>query len=84
MEPEDVRAARLELQLSSWDMATLLGYTGNLRRDMMFQLESGRKPVREPQRRLIEAYLAGYRPIGWPDASEYDEFTEEWALRRAL
>ena len=48
----------------------MLGYTGEQRRQMMYDLESGRRAIREPQRRLTEAYLAGYRPRDWPQESK--------------
>jgi hypothetical protein len=44
----------------------MLGYIGEQRRQMMYDLESGRRAIREPQRRLVEAYLSGYRPKDWP------------------
>ena len=33
-------------------------------------LETGRRTIRPAQRRLIEAYLAGYRPQDWPHRDE--------------
>ena len=33
---------------------------------MGHKLENGGRPIREPQRRLVEAYLSGYRPDDWP------------------
>jgi len=67
MEAESVRRARRKLGLTLWQFATLLGYEGAQRRQMGHDLETERRPVREPQRRLIEAYLAGYRPPDWPE-----------------
>jgi len=64
--PADLKAIRLALNLSGADFARLLGYQGNGIRQMMHNLESGERPIREPQRRLAEAYLAGYRPADWP------------------
>lgn len=66
MTPTQVSKARRELGLTLEAMATMLGYQGEQRRQMMHDLETGRRPVREPQRRLVEAYLAGYRPNDWP------------------
>lgn len=68
MTPKQLIAARLELGLTLEQMATMLGYSGRNRRQMMWDLETGRggRIVREPQRRLIEAYLSGYRPPDWP------------------
>ena len=66
MTPEELHRARRKLGLTLEAMATMLGYQGEQRRQMMHDLETGRRAVREPQRRLIEAYLDGYRPADWP------------------
>lgn len=69
MTGEEVREARLALKLSLAQMATMLGYQSSNNRNlntMMRDIESGSKPVREPQRRLAQAYLEGYRPADWP------------------
>lgn len=70
MTPDEIKAARHELGLTLWQCATLLGYTGDNRRQMMDDLETGRRVLREPQRRLLEAYLEGYRSIDWDDITE--------------
>jgi hypothetical protein len=77
MTPSDIRAARRELGLSLWQLATLLGYTGNyeMRKQMMHHLETGELPLRGPQRRLLESYLSGWRPSDW------EEIVSEGALR---
>lgn len=67
MTPTQLREARLRLGLTLEQMATLLGYKGVQRRQMQYDLETGRRPIREPQRRLVEAYLSGYRPRDWPE-----------------
>lgn len=66
MTPKNIRQARKALGLTQHQMAAMLGYQGENRKVMMYDLESGRRPVREPQRRLAEAYLEGYRPKDWP------------------
>jgi len=66
MTPADMKAARLKLGLTLEQMATVLGYTGSQRRQMQYDLETGRREIRDPQRRLVEAYLSGYRPDDWP------------------
>lgn len=66
MKPADIAAARCKLGLSAPDFALMLGYSGEQRRLMTYDLQSGRRPLRESQRRLLEAYLAGYRPDDWP------------------
>jgi hypothetical protein len=45
----------------------MLGYLGVQRRQMQYDLETGRREIRDPQRRLVEAYLSGYRPADWPN-----------------
>lgn len=57
-----LRKAREKLGLTREQMATLLGYEGKNLAAMLYDLESGRRAVREPQRRLVEAYLSGYVP----------------------
>jgi transcriptional regulator with XRE-family HTH domain len=72
MTPSQLKQARLRLGLSLYDMATMLGYEGYQRRGMQHDLETGRRAIREPQRRLVEAYLAGYRPHDWPERVKID------------
>lgn len=66
MTPKQMARARERLGLTLEAMATMLGYQGTQRRQMQYDLETGRREIREPQRRLVEAYLAGYRPPDWP------------------
>ena len=66
MTPIQLAQARRKLGLTLSQMAAMLGYDGQQLRQMGYDLESGRRVVREPQRRLIEAYLSGYRPPDWP------------------
>lgn len=61
-----LKKARERLKLTREQMATLLGYEGKNLAQMVYDLESDRRTVREPQRRLVEAYVAGYRPKDWP------------------
>jgi len=71
MTPRELTQARLELGLTLEQMASVLGYVGKYRRQMMHDLETGRRAIREPQRRLIEAYLSGYRPKDWPQSEDH-------------
>jgi len=66
MTPSQLAQARACLGLTLEAMATVLGYKGKQRRQMQHDLETGRRTIREPQRRLVEAYLTGYRPDDWP------------------
>lgn len=56
MTPKDVARARARLGLSLFGMATMLGYLGEQRDQMMHDLTTGRRPIREPQRRLMRAF----------------------------
>lgn len=67
MTPSQLARARERLGLTLEQMATLLGYQGAHRRQMQYDLETGRREIREPQRRLVEAYLSGYKPADWPE-----------------
>ena len=66
MTPEKMAEARKRLGLTLEQLATMLGYQGVQRRQMQHDLETGRREIREPQRRLVDAYLDGYRPDDWP------------------
>lgn len=71
MTPAQVRAARESLKLSLKSFGAMLGYEGSGLAQQAHRLEENPnstqyRRVREPQRRLIEAYLAGYRPADWP------------------
>lgn len=60
------REARLRLGLTQSQMGQMLGYEGEHVRQMVYEIERGQKPLRPCQRRLLEAYLSGYRPDDWP------------------
>ena len=70
MSPKAMEKARHQLGLTLEQMATMLGYQGVQRRQMQYDLETGRRKIREPQRRLVEAYLSGYRPADWPTTDQ--------------
>lgn len=66
MTPAQMARARERLGLTLEQMAAMLGYQGVHKRQMQYDLETGRRDIRNPQRRLVEAYLSGYRPADWP------------------
>lgn len=66
MTPEQFQQARHRLGLTLDQMGRMLGYQGEHIRQQVHDLETGRRDIREPQRRLMEAYLEGYRPKDWP------------------
>jgi transcriptional regulator with XRE-family HTH domain len=70
MTPEQMARARKRLGLSLEQLASMLGYQGVQRRQMQYDLETGRREIREPQRRLMDAYLSGYRPADWPQQKD--------------
>lgn len=67
MTPSELKQARHKLGLSQSELAILLGYDGNRCREQVYKMEVGLREIREAQRRLVEAYLLGYRPPDWPD-----------------
>lgn len=67
MNGTNVKEARHQLGLSLWQLATLLGFTGNSRRAKMQEIETGHRTLGEPSRRLLIAYLEGYRSHDWDD-----------------
>lgn len=69
MTPDELKAARKKLGLTLEQMAEMIGYLGTQRRQMQFDLETGRREIREPQRRLVEALLSGWRPKDFPTTS---------------
>jgi DNA-binding XRE family transcriptional regulator len=62
----DPKAARVKLGLTQTQMGQLLGYSGEHVRQMVYEIETGDKPLMPCQRRLLQAYLDGYRPKDWP------------------
>lgn len=64
--PSQLKKARQSLGLTLDQMAGMLGYQGHNRRGQMHHLETGEREIRPAQRRLVEAYLSGYRPDDWP------------------
>lgn len=67
MTPDDVKAARHQLQLSTDQLGKLLDTDGQTirRMEMSPTANKFRKPAPRMVR-LITAYLAGYRPDDWP------------------
>ena len=66
MTPDQLTRARKRLGLTLKQTALLLGYEGDQAKSQVHHLETGRREIRPAQRRLIEAYLAGYKPDDWP------------------
>jgi predicted transcriptional regulator len=63
MTPADFRAARKAWGLRQSDLAPLLGL-GNASR--VGDIETGKAVLSNSVRRLMQAYLDGYRPADWP------------------
>lgn len=67
MRPEEFKAARKDLGLSVSLMGAMLGVTRHhVCRMEMPPYRSGHRIVTETMRRLVQAYLDGYRPYDWP------------------
>lgn len=66
MTNEQIKEARHRLGLTLTQLGEMLGYQGQHVRVQMDDLETGRRPLRGCQERLLRAYLEGYRPRDWP------------------
>jgi hypothetical protein len=64
--PIDLNEARRKLGLTLEELALMLGYAGPHAKTLMWRIANGARVLREPQRRLVQAYLDGYRPQDWP------------------
>jgi hypothetical protein len=64
MTSNQLREARRKLGLNLAQMAWALGYETQHGKSQVKHMETG-KTIMPAQRRLIEAYLAGYRPRDW-------------------
>lgn len=60
--PEALLAARKMLGLTQAQMAWQLGFMGRQSRSAVSNLESGARPIRAPQARIVTALLDGWRP----------------------
>ena len=63
MTPADFRAAREAWGLCQSELAPLLGLGAAPR---VSHIETGAKPISNQVRRLMQAYIDGYRPADWP------------------
>lgn len=67
MTPAQFKAARLSLGLSVNQMAQMLGMSEvQVRRMEAHPDVASSRPVSPTTQRLVEAFLAGYRPQDWP------------------
>ena len=70
---EDFKAARLFLELDEERFGKLLGYRGNNVVDQIKRMESGSKPIRGAQIRLVELYVCdGVRSPDWDEPEEIE------------
>jgi len=65
IQPQAVRDCRKKLGLTQREFSRLLGYSHYNR---ISAIENGKEPISKAAVRLIEAYMAGYRPKDWPAA----------------
>jgi hypothetical protein len=65
----DAKQARQTLGLTQTQMGAMLGYQGQNVRQMVYDIETGRRPLMPCQALLLQAYLDGYRPKNWPVTS---------------
>jgi DNA-binding transcriptional regulator YiaG len=62
MTAADFLAARKSFSLTQPEWGLMIGMS----RPQVQRIENGKWPVPENARRLVEAYLSGYRPADWP------------------
>jgi DNA-binding transcriptional regulator YiaG len=67
MNPADFRAAREAWGLHQRELAPLLGLGHSSR---VGDIETGKAPLSKQVRRLMQAYIDGYRPSDWPQKQE--------------
>ena len=71
MSPEEIKAARKKLGLTQAQLARVLGYSTDGKVPGMavsvMERATNPRPLPEAQRRLLLAYLDGYRPPDWPE-----------------
>lgn len=67
MTPSEIRAARKALGLTQHQLAILLGFASQpLTKNNLSKLECGSKTLDPVRKRLLQAYIDGYRPADWP------------------
>lgn len=67
MTPDQIRKARKQLGLTQMQMAAVLETDAQSIRRMEMQPDAAtHRPLPARARRLIEAYLSGFRPPDWP------------------
>lgn len=62
--PDAFKEARKQLGLNQAELAQVMGYGSNMR---VSEIERGVRQPGAAAERLLQAYLAGYRPTDWPD-----------------
>jgi len=63
MTPAEFRRHRLSLPLTQAQTAAVMGYSGQSR---IAEIETGARNPSAAAKRLLTAYVAGYRPDDWP------------------
>ena len=63
MTPAAFKQARQTLGLTQVQLAAVMG----LHQTTVARIETGRLPIPQPVRRMLTAYLDGYRPEDWPE-----------------
>lgn len=66
MTPAEFSAALKSLGLSDPQAAALLHYTGKHRRQQVYKMRTGAKPITPDKAAQVQAWLSGYRPDDWP------------------
>jgi transcriptional regulator with XRE-family HTH domain len=63
MTPQEIREARLRLGLTQDQLANVMGLSSGM---TVSDWERGIRNANRQARRLLRAYLDGYRPENWP------------------
>lgn len=69
MTPDELKQAKISLNLTQQQMAFLLGYEGKQGIRQIQHMMEGTRSIRPAQARLVRAYLDGYRPDDWPESA---------------
>ena len=67
MTPTELKQARKTLGLTPQQMADMLGYGAKTR---ISEIENGKANPSAAVIRLLQAYVAGYRPTDWPHLAQ--------------
>lgn len=74
-----VKTMRQGMGLTQSEFAVLLGYTGRLRKMLIYKIESGRRPIDYLRANLLLAIEQGYEPVGFAAEPDEEDLTQRQA-----